>query len=84
MVSDAGDCLMTGVRSQPDVDDALHDMLRSTSTYPLYLEVGTGAWESERLPWESLHDGSRQFLSIRSGKWPIARARGVLDDLRGH
>lgn len=73
VVSDAGDCLMAASRKQADVDDAIDDMLRAVSSYPLYLELGTGAWEAERLPWESLHDAAKQFLAIHNNYWPIAR-----------
>ena len=73
VVSDAGTCLIDALRTQLDVDDAIKDMLGSRSTYPLYLEFGMGAWEAERLPWESLHDASKQFLAIHNSYWPIAR-----------
>ena len=73
VVSDAGNCLMDAIRNQPDVEDAVKDMLKAVSTYPLYLELGTGAWEAERLPWESLHDTAKQFLAVHNSYWPVAR-----------
>ena len=65
VVSDAGDCLMAAVRNQPDVNDAIHDMLRAVSTHPLYLELGTGAGKASGSP------GSRS-TTPRSSSWAYA------------